>query len=232
MSIDIHTTDIATVLSHSKRYSMTTLGSIEYLYNTCLEVQSAGILGDFVETGTWRGGSSITMAYAAYKYSQEHNLVSRTTWGFDSFEGMPPLSENDGRGGELNYGPGTLTVTLEEISNTAYNYFGLSPEYLKLIKGWFNTTAPEYSSIIGPISILRMDGDWYESTMDVLQNLYNQLSVGGYLIIDDYRDWVGCRRAVNDFFISLGLIPEDFPRDNLASIFIPILDCFYYRKEA
>jgi hypothetical protein len=68
----------------------------------------------------------------------------------------------------------------------------------KLIKGWFNKTLPQFN-IPGNIALLRLDGDWYESTMDCLKNLYPKVADKGLLLIDDYFAWEGCSRAVHDY---------------------------------
>jgi O-methyltransferase len=72
-------------------------------------------------------------------------------------------------------------------------------DQVRFLKGWFKDTLP--TAPIGAIAIMRLDGDYYESTMDALVNLYDKLSVGGYAIIDDYGEdtWTYCRKAVDDF---------------------------------
>ena len=66
-------------------------------------------------------------------------------------------------------------------------------------KGWFQDTLPRAKSEIGKVAILRLDGDWYESTKCCLDNLYENVSPGGYVIIDDYGYWEGCRQALDEF---------------------------------
>lgn len=68
----------------------------------------------------------------------------------------------------------------------------------KLIKGWFSDTLPGFVPP-GPIGILRLDGDWYESTMTCLEALYDHVAPRGIIVIDDYYTWDGCTRAVHDF---------------------------------
>ena len=70
---------------------------------------------------------------------------------------------------------------------------------VKFLKGWFKDTLP--GAPIRSLAILRLDGDYYESTMDALTNLYDKLSVGGYVIIDDYGEdsWTYCQKAVDDY---------------------------------
>ena len=72
-------------------------------------------------------------------------------------------------------------------------------DQVRFLKGWFKDTLP--TAPISTLAIMRLDGDYYESTIDALTNLYDKLSVGGYAIIDDYAEdaWTHCRRAVDDF---------------------------------
>ena len=71
------------------------------------------------------------------------------------------------------------------------------PNY-KLVKGWFENTLPEFDPP-APIAVLRLDGDWYDSTMVALESLFKHLSPDGIVILDDYYAWDGCSRAVHDF---------------------------------
>ena len=67
-----------------------------------------------------------------------------------------------------------------------------------LIKGWFNETVPNFKPP-SPIALLRLDGDWYESTMVCLVHLFDEVAPGGIVILDDYYIWDGCSRALHDF---------------------------------
>ncbi len=68
----------------------------------------------------------------------------------------------------------------------------------QIIPGWFDETLPCFEAS-DPIALLRLDGDWYESTMLCLEHLFDRVAVGGVVIIDDYFTWDGCSRAVHDF---------------------------------
>jgi hypothetical protein len=54
-----------------------------------------------------------------------------------------------------------------------------------------------------PIAILRLDGDWYDSTLVVLRSLWQFMAPNGVVIIDDYYAWDGCSRAVHDFLYDI-----------------------------
>ena len=65
-------------------------------------------------------------------------------------------------------------------------------------KGWFQDTLPQFEPE-RPISVLRLDGDWYEPTVCILDNLFDRVMQGGLIMIDDYYDWDGCTRGVHHF---------------------------------
>lgn len=82
-----------------------------------------------------------------------------------------------------------------------------------MIKGWFDETLPKYKAEINPISILRIDADWYESVKCCLDNLYDNVLPGsGYIIIDDYGSCYGAQKAVDEFLnnrgVKVDLIPD------------------------
>lgn len=159
--------------------------------------------GDMIETGVWRGGATIFMRAIL----KAHGVTDRTVWVADSFEGLPDLSDkkttyemdattdvktmNDG--GPLDL---ALAVSLDKVKQN-FEKFGLLDDQVRFLKGWFCDTLP--AAPIERLSVLRLDGDMYESTMDALNALYHKVSVGGYVIVDDYNSWPHCRQAVDDF---------------------------------
>ena len=175
---------------------------------SCVEdVLANNIPGDFVETGSWRGGTVIFMR-ALLKI---HGVTDRNVWVADSFEGMPvPKGENDGN--DLSH-LDTLAVSLEEVRSN-FEKFDLLDDQVKFLKGWFCDTLPE--APIGKISILRLDGDLYHSTMDSLVNLYEKVSKGGYVIVDDYYSWPACGEAVTDFLKQKNISPKLIDIDGSA----------------
>jgi O-methyltransferase len=158
---------------------------------------SRGVEGDFIETGVWRGGGCI-LAKSVY------NEISPDTKVYvaDSFEGLPKPDgtypeDND----DVHYKDEYLSVSLEEVKSN-FEKFKLLDNNVVFVKGWFKDTMPKLK--IDKISILRLDGDMYESTIQVLDSMYDKLSVGGYCIIDDYCH-TACREAVKDFRFKRGI---------------------------
>ena len=166
------------------------LDNIQY----CLEeIIRNNIAGDVIETGVWRGGATIFMRAILKAYE----VVDKTVWVADSFEGLPmpneekyPVDKDDNL-----HSYDFLRVSLESVKEN-FNRYGLLDDKVKFLKGWFKDTLP--SAPIQKLSLMRLDGDMYESTMDALTNLYPKLSIGGYVIIDDYN-LKTCVAAVTDF---------------------------------
>jgi O-methyltransferase len=150
-----------------------------------------------VECGVWRGGMIAAMAE-----------VLGNTWEyhlFDSFEGLPKAKEIDGKAA-LDWQANTSSEAyysncMAEMSfaEKAMSMAGSRPIFHR---GWFNETIPNFRPG-QPITILRLDGDWYESTMTCLKHLYPYLENDGLLIIDDYFAWDGCSKAVHDYLSSI-----------------------------
>lgn len=175
------------------------LENVQFCVEKVLEDE---VKGDFIETGIWRGGTCIFMQGLLVAYG----ATDRTVWAADSFEGVPAptLPQDEGFDLSPNVLP-VLAVSLEEVTKLFQRY-GLLGENVKFLKGWFKDTlavAP-----IGQLAILRLDGDLYESTMDALVPLYDKVSRGGFVIVDDYGSCPPCKRAIDDFRSQRGIADE------------------------
>lgn len=157
-------------------------------------VLGTGVPGDFIETGVWRGGACIMMRGVLDAWSD----TTRNVWLADSFEGLPPPSEDKypADKGDKFSTYSELSVSLEQVQAN-FKKYGLLDERVKFLKGWFKDTLA--SAPIEKLALLRLDGDMYESTMDALTALYDKVSIGGFIIVDDYHVVVGCKQAIHDF---------------------------------
>ena len=149
--------------------------------------------GDFIETGVWRGGSTIFMRAILKTYNVSH----KTVWVADSFEGLPAPNEKvyPDDMGDVHYTFDELKVTLDSVRNN-FKKYDLLDDQVKFLKGWFKDTLP--TAPIEKLSLIRLDGDMYESTMDAIVSLYPKLSPGGFLIVDDYCI-KACSKAIADY---------------------------------
>jgi O-methyltransferase len=168
---------------------------LDSLQECCLAVIQEGVPGDFVETGTWRGGCGILMRAVLEATGEDQRKV----WLFDSFKGLPkpdaeafPTDEGDQHWTFSSY----LGVSLENVKAN-FEKYGLLDDRIRFIEGWFRDTIPV--SDVSPIAVLRLDGDMYESTWLVLNHFYPKVSSGGFIVIDDYGAIPACKAAVDDF---------------------------------
>ncbi|MCM3874774.1 MAG: TylF/MycF family methyltransferase [Pyrinomonadaceae bacterium] len=183
-------------------YTMIGLDRLDNL-QACIEsVILNEIPGDLIETGVWRGGASIFMRAVL----KAHAVADRSVWLADSFQGLPPpdTEKYPVDHGDQLHTYDELRVSLEEVK-THFERYGLLDEQVKFLKGWFSETLP--TAPIEKLSVLRLDGDMYESTWDALVSLYPKLSPGGYCIIDDYN-LTTCRNAVQDYRSQHGIDEE------------------------
>lgn len=149
--------------------------------------------GDYVECGVWRGGMSASIAEVLGKKRMFHL--------YDSFEGLPQAREIDGREAlewqKDTTSPGYFDNCAAE-EKFAINAMTIAKhDHYKTYRGWFDKTLPVRTK--QPIAILRLDGDWYDSIMVCLDNLYPDVVNGGLIILDDYYTWDGCAKAVHDY---------------------------------
>lgn len=155
-----------------------------------------GVEGDLIECGVWRGGSAVFMRglLAAFE------VPNRTVWVADSFQGLPPpvLAPDVALGLDLTKERvPSLAIDIETVRR-AFTAHGLLDSQVRFLEGWFADTLP--SAPIERLALLRIDGDLYSSTKDALVALYDRVSSGGFVIVDDYF-LPNCRAAVDEFIV-------------------------------
>ena len=158
------------------------------------DVLDRSVPGDLIEAGVWRGGATIFMRAML----NVRGDTSRRVWVADSFRGLPKPDPRHPADAKTDMSMvSELAVSLDIVKHNFARY-GLLADQVRFLEGWFRDTLP--TAPIEGLSILRLDGDLYESTTDALTALYSKLSVGGYVIVDDYRiPALGCRQAVDEF---------------------------------
>jgi O-methyltransferase len=180
------------IYARFKPYTMIPSGI--YVANLELAEYFSRTKGAIVECGTWKGGMIAGMA--------ELLGVGREYWLFDSFEGLPKAKPVDGEAA-LHWQADVTSPNYfnncsasETEARAAMRLAGIHAPQIR--RGWFAESLPGADFRNG-ISVLRLDADWYDSTMDVLTHLFDKVNTGGCLIVDDYYTWDGCARAVHDF---------------------------------
>lgn len=170
-----------------------------YISNLGLANQMRDVNGAVVECGVWRGGMIAGLADLLGP-NREYVLC-------DSFEGLPPAADIDGEKAKAYQADKTDPMYHDNCTageEFARRAMAQSPATrVRYVKGWFNETLPTLE-LSEPIALLRIDGDWYDSTMACLSNLYPKVASGGIVVLDDYHVWDGCSRAVHDYLSAKG----------------------------
>ena len=165
---------------------------------TCLTTALAeGVAGDFVECGVWRGG-----ACAFAKAILVAHGSDRTVWLADSFEGLAE-PEHPADTIDLSAWKYPMLAVPRARVQALFERLGLMDARVRFLEGWFNQTLA--AAPIGAIAVLRLDGDYYDSTMTPLRVLYDRVSPGGFVIADDYGLLEPARRAVDEFRADQGI---------------------------
>ena len=197
---------------------------------------SRNIPGAFVECGVWKGGAVGVMAFIS-KYS---GYEDRNLHLFDAFrdicapdpevDGAAALAETSLFGTYREGQPQALEGiydskgghgTIKECRGIIVDKINYPESKVHFHEGWFQDTVQPASKVIGPIALLRLDGDWYDSTKVCLEAFYDNVVPGGIVIIDDYLAYDGCKKAVDEFIMSRNL-----------NIFLGRVDtvCYYFVK--
>ncbi len=202
-------------ISRIRANTMLTHPRLVSLHNQVRECETRNIPGAFVECGTWKGGAVGLMALANLRFGATRRMLHL----FDSFVGIPePDAKVDGalaitqvqsvQGGvagrlvavEGLYEKFAGSVgTLQDNQLLLENDISYPSKFIRYHQGWFQDTVAKSALTIGPIAILRLDGDWYASTKVCLEHLYPNVVRGGFVILDDYGTYDGCRKAVDEF---------------------------------
>ncbi len=175
----------------------------------CFEsVLREGVEGDLIETGVWRGGATIYMAVCVRSWGREERSLLLI---------LSRACRHQIRATQLiqtiqHHTVKFLAVDLETVKEN-FRRYGLLSEDVVFVKGFFETSLCMANPPIEKLAILRLDGDMYSSTIQVLDQLYDKVSPGGYIIIDDYGELPNCRAAVTDFRAKRGITTPLVPID-------------------
>jgi len=194
------------IVERALPFSLTGVARLQALVDAVRHVVRAPVRGDLAECGVWRGGSVLAMILTL----QDEGVTDRDIHLYDTFEGMtsptaadtsavhPPALEvwrqSSGRPWPELFDPDVFNedAVRETVLGTGY-----PAERVHFVRGPVEETLPEHAP--EALALLRLDTDWYESTRHELHHLYPRLDTGGLLIVDDYGEWEGCRRAVDEY---------------------------------
>ena len=159
------------------------------------------VSGAFVECGVWKGRTLLMLAALGGP--------ARAVWGFDSFRGFPELSANDVK----------ESAEREHFRDTSLpmvrKFLEFNKVSARLVPGYFCDTLPKYKKDVGPIALLCLDCDIYDSYCVCLEELYDSVAPGGVILLDEYkgeyefRKWPGAAKAVDEFCAARSLSVVD-----------------------
>lgn len=210
--------DVAAIIERAAPYSMTPAARLHAVHASTRHIVDQDIGGAFVECGLWRGGSLMAAALTLI----DAGATDRHLYGYDAFLGMPepgdadldrhgrPIREQwlklrrpDGSSDWCRSDRAEVEATLRST--------GYPPDRIHVVDGLVEDTLPDHAP--DRIAWLRLDTDWYASTLHELEHLIPRMAPGGVLIIDDYGCWTGAQRAVDEYLgkhhPSLFLVPVD-----------------------
>jgi O-methyltransferase len=186
-----------------RNHTMCSIHRLDNMYRLTQEVEEKQLSGAIVECGVWKGGCAGVAATAVRDSGYRRRIHL-----FDSFEGLPEPGPVDGPDAARYSGgraegklqtTGQCVATVSEVQELFAGRLGIDLAHVAFHVGWFQDTVPRDHGQIGPIALLRLDGDWYDSTAVCLQYLYPRVVSGGYVIMDDYGQWQGCRKAFEEY---------------------------------
>ncbi len=176
----------AKLLQQVRPYTLASAKKLGNLKRLAASTTERSIEGDFVECGTYKGGSAAVLGSAL--------TPGRHLWLYDSFEGMPEVKEIDGA--DAGEWVGRLRASDDDVREIL-TLVGLSPSQYTIRKGWFDHTFLQ--QLPERVAVLHCDADWHASVTVVLETFYPRVAEGGVVVLDDFGWWEGCREAFYDF---------------------------------
>jgi O-methyltransferase len=192
-----HYVDLQSTIRKVWPYTMVPAKRLSNLYYECL-LLGRQIPGDIVECGVCNGGTAALLGHACQRAGIQRKLRL-----FDSFQGLPAPSREDGQRAQGYEGKclGQIGHVREVLGRMK-----IPDQQVDIIPGWFNETFPK--TRIDPIAFLHIDADFYEPVKLCLQTFWDSIAPGGCVVFDDYHLWEGCDRAAHEFLEQRGLCRE------------------------
>jgi O-methyltransferase len=182
-------------------YTLTSVERIAALCEAIRYLERAGIPGDVVECGVWRGGSMMAAARTLVGLGR----TQRDLYLYDTFSVFPRPGERD-----VDVWGNSVAERLDaDLQNPAYDYLpeeqverlvrstGYPADRIHSVRGLVEDTIPAVAP--ATIALLRLDTDLYASTAHEMEHLFPRISPGGVLIVDDYGEFLGAKAAIDEY---------------------------------
>lgn len=194
--------DLIALCERVRPFTLTSPERIVALRDAVRYVVRAGVPGDLVECGVWRGGSMMVVALTLV----ELGATDRDLHLFDTFTHMPFPGEEDV---DL-FGVPAADVYEAAVEAEAFRYLpfdevraalastGYPMERMHFVPGMVEDTIPGQAP--AEIALCRLDTDWYVSTRHEMEHLFPRIAPGGVLLVDDYGHFMGAKQAVDEHF--------------------------------
>jgi O-methyltransferase len=195
-----------------RRHSLLSYLNLFFLQELVRRLDEHHLQGDIVECGVYKGGSAAVMAFQMMR-----SAVNRHIWLYDAFEGMPTASDKDD---QYSHNIQQKFVGSEMLVHRGMARLNIPASRYTVVRGWFNETFPKITPL--PVALLHVDCDFYEPVKLSLETFYPQVQPGGFVVLNDYGSFAGCRAATDEFLETSGL-----RRGDLVQI---DQDAYYFRK--
>lgn len=182
-----------------RHFTLVSYPRLSRLHELVARLEREGTDGAIVECGVFEGGTAGLMGGAF------HTSSGRQFWLFDSWEGLPEPSGEDVSFRGSRPRKGLHKASMEKVRYLLFKKLGLPEDRFHLVKGWFQDTIPSVKPRIRKIALLHLDCDLYEPVKFCLEELFDLVAPNGFVVIDDYGHWHGCRKAVHEFLDARGL---------------------------
>jgi O-methyltransferase len=193
-----------------RSYTLVTFRRLKTLVTLSRKLEIAGVEGDIVECGVFNGGSAAVLGRCAME-----SRFKRHIWLFDSFEGVPAPTPVDGPKAIGEYYEGLSKGSVGKVREILQR-MSIPDTRVTIERGWFQDTFPKVE--IPRIALLHIDADWYQSVNICLDKFYDAVEPGGFIIIDDYGYYEGCRKATDEFLAGRGL-NVDLPQVEFQQVY-------------
>jgi hypothetical protein len=219
-----HDKQFISIYTACKPYTLTSKERMYALYKAIHYIVQNNIPGDFVECGVWKGGSAMLIARTLLNLG----IQKRKIYLYDTFDGMTKPETHDFKLLQPSQRAITKWHRKERDNHNKWCYASLDEVQKNMdvtrypksqiiyIKGMVEDTIPQ--NIPLHIALLRLDTDWYKSTKHEMIHLYPLLSIHGVLIVDDYGDWAGSQKAIDEYFKNYPILLNRIDRSGRIGI--------------